>query len=69
MELPVEEREQLAEDLLVDLDGDGATDVEKAWAVEIERRLAEADAGGAKAVPWTDVRAEAIEVIGRVRGR
>jgi hypothetical protein len=31
-------------------------DVEAAWSEEIERRLAEIDAGTVKLIPWDDVR-------------
>jgi putative addiction module component (TIGR02574 family) len=31
---------------------------EEAWAREIDRRVAEVDAGTAELVPWSDVRAE-----------
>jgi putative addiction module component (TIGR02574 family) len=33
-------------------------DIEAAWSKEIERRLAEIDAGAVKLTPWEDVRAE-----------
>ena len=34
------------------------SDVEAAWSAEIERRLAEIDAGTMELIPWDDVRAE-----------
>ena len=33
-------------------------DVEAAWSAEIERRLAEIDAGTVELIPWEDVRLE-----------
>ena len=33
-------------------------DVEAAWSAEIERRLAEIDAGTVELIPWDDVRSE-----------
>ena len=33
-------------------------DVEGAWSAEIERRLAEIDAGTVELIPWDDVRSE-----------
>ncbi len=33
-------------------------DVEAAWSTEIERRLAEIDAGTVELIPWDDVRLE-----------
>lgn len=34
------------------------------WAREIERRVAELNAGTAKTVPWTQIRDEALDRIG-----
>ena len=33
-------------------------DIEVAWSKEIERRLAEIDAGDVELIPWEEVRAE-----------
>ena len=33
-------------------------DIEAAWSKEIERRLAEIDAGAVELIPWEDVRTE-----------
>lgn len=33
-------------------------DIESAWSKEIERRLAEIDAGSVELIPWEDVRDE-----------
>ena len=33
-------------------------DVQAAWSAEIERRLAEIDAGTVELIPWDDVRSE-----------
>lgn len=57
LELPRHERARLAERLLHSLDQDEA--VEDAWAMEIERRVAEYRAGTLKALPGDDVLAEA----------
>jgi putative addiction module component (TIGR02574 family) len=69
LELPAEEREQLADDLWASLDGETDGAVEQAWADEIERRLDEADAGAVKRTPWSEVRNEALDAVRRVRGR
>jgi putative addiction module component (TIGR02574 family) len=69
LDLPSEERERLAEALWVSLDGGSAEDVERAWAHELERRMDEADTGAVKAVPWSEVEAEALDAIRRTRGR
>jgi putative addiction module component (TIGR02574 family) len=61
VELAAEEREQLAEELWASLDGDTDEEVQQAWANEIEHRMDEADAGEVKSVPWSEVRAEALD--------
>ena len=40
------------------LDPMSEPDVEAAWSAEIERRLAEIDAGTVELIPWDDVRSE-----------
>jgi len=59
--LAPEDRARLAEELLASLEGDLDSDVEAAWGVEIQRRVAEIDSGAVKLVP-------ADEVFARVRG-
>ena len=69
LELAPEEREQLAEELWASLGGPTDEGVPQAWADEIESRMAESDAGSVKSVPWSEVRAEALEAVRRARGR
>ncbi len=45
MELSVEERAEIVHELLATLDGEVEEGVEEAWAEEIERRIANAEAG------------------------
>lgn len=52
MKLTPEERAQLADCLLASLSDD--PDTETAWAVEVERRIAEIEAGRAPVVPAAD---------------
>jgi putative addiction module component (TIGR02574 family) len=52
MQLDPEERARLADRLLASLSEDGA--VEQTWAVEVERRIAEVEAGRAQVVPAAD---------------
>lgn len=62
LELPVRERAQLAQRLLASLDEYTAEDpaeVERAWELEIQRRLAEYRTGQVQTIPATDVFAEA----------
>jgi putative addiction module component (TIGR02574 family) len=37
---------------------DSEQDIEAAWSKEIERRLAEIDAGSVELIPWEEVRPE-----------
>jgi putative addiction module component (TIGR02574 family) len=68
LELPVAEREQLADDLWASLGGETEAEVELAWAVEIERRVDEANKGTVKSIPWSEVRSQALGAVRRVRG-
>jgi putative addiction module component (TIGR02574 family) len=60
-ELTEEERASLAGLLIESLEGDPDPDVEAAWAAEIEKRVAELDAGTAKTIPWEEVRRRLID--------
>jgi putative addiction module component (TIGR02574 family) len=60
--LPIDERANLAAELLASLDAGGAddaTEVEAAWAAEIEARARRVMAGESKGKTWEDVRARA----------
>jgi putative addiction module component (TIGR02574 family) len=52
LELPVEDRADVARELIASLDGVADPDVETAWADEVERRLKEVDAGTAVVEDW-----------------
>lgn len=56
--LPVEERADLASELLASLEGpaDDPGEVEAAWAAEIERRARRVLSGESAGEPWADVR-------------
>jgi len=54
--LPTEERAELAAELIASLDGPADTDVEAAWAAEIERRAAKVLSGESEGTPWEEVR-------------
>jgi putative addiction module component (TIGR02574 family) len=56
------DRATLAGLLIESLESEIDPDVEEAWRVEIERRLAELDAGTAKTVPWEDVKAKLLRL-------
>jgi putative addiction module component (TIGR02574 family) len=64
MTLSVEDRARLAEELLQSLVQESESDVEAAWDREIERRVAEVEAGTVKLIPAQEVHAE---VRGRIR--
>jgi len=62
--LPVEERADVAAELLASLDeapAQDAAEVEAAWAREIERRARRVMSGESSGEPWEDVRARVIQ--------
>ena len=61
--LSEEERATLAGLLIESLESEIDPDVEEAWRVEIERRVAELDSGAAKTVPWEVVKAKPPHVL------
>ena len=66
--LPVDERADVAAQLLASLDDAAVEDpaeVEAAWAAEIERRARRVLAGESAGVPWQDVRSRAEEELRR----
>ena len=54
--LPTEARAALAGSLLESLDAEVDEDSEAAWAIEVNRRVAELDSRAVKTVPWAEVR-------------
>jgi putative addiction module component (TIGR02574 family) len=56
MRLDPKERAALVRLLIEALDAGTEAGVEDAWRVEIERRMAELDAGTVEAIPWEEVR-------------
>ena len=60
--LPIDERADVAAELLASLDDAGtenSAEVEAAWAAEIERRARRVMAGESEGIPWEDVRSQA----------
>ena len=57
LQLPPEERADVAKRLIASLDEPADEDVEAAWLTEVERRLQDVDRGTAKFEPWEVVRA------------
>lgn len=60
-ELSEEDRAALAGLLIESLEGEPDPDVESAWAAEIEKRVAELDAGTVKSIPWEAVRQRLLD--------
>ena len=61
--LPVEQRADIAAELLASLDETPTTDrdaIEAAWAREIERRARRVMSGESNGEPWEDVRARVV---------
>lgn len=55
-DLSEKDRADLAGLLIESLEGEPDPGVEAAWAAEIDRRVAELDAGTVKSIPWEQVR-------------
>ncbi|MFN7985146.1 MAG: addiction module protein [Vicinamibacterales bacterium] len=56
LRLDEEARAELASELLASLDGPADADAARAWATEIERRVAAIEDGTASLEPWDEVR-------------
>jgi len=66
LDLPEPDRAEIAARLLESLDPRTQSDVDAAWALEIERRCAAVDAGELATNDWNDVRARIDrEIFGR----
>ncbi len=61
--LSEQERATLAGLLIESLESEVDPDVEEAWRLEIERRLAELDSGAVETVPWEVVKAKLLQRI------
>jgi len=62
LKLTTEERARLADRLLASLSED--EEIEEAWAAEVERRIAEIEAGRAELVPSAEAIAHAHNALG-----
>lgn len=65
-ELSEEDRATLAGLLIESLEAEPEPDVEAAWNAEIERRVAEVEAGAVQTIPWEEVRRRLLD---RLNGR
>lgn len=59
--LSEKERATLAGLLIERLESEVDPDVDEAWRIEIERRLAELDSGAVETVPWETVKAKLLK--------
>lgn len=59
------DRALVAAELIASLDGPPDADAEAAWAVEIDRRIGEIEAGTAELAPWDEVRRRIEATINR----
>jgi putative addiction module component (TIGR02574 family) len=57
MKLDPQERATLLRLLIEALDAEIEEGVDEAWRAEIERRMAELDAGSVETIPWEEVKA------------
>ena len=60
-ELSEHDRATLAGLLIESLEGEPDPGVEAAWAAEIERRVAELEAGTVTTIPWEEVRQRLLD--------
>lgn len=60
-DLSEQDRAALAGLLIESLEGEPDPGVEAAWAAEIERRVAELEAGTVESVPWEQVRQRLLD--------
>ena len=71
--LPVKERDELMDKLRDTLDDGfpgekiGGREWEKAWRIEIERRVRESDEGKVKSIPWEVVKKKGRELLDDLR--
>jgi len=56
LQLPDQERADLAASLIESLDQPFDLDARDAWAAEIRQRVADLDSGAVKAIPWDEAR-------------
>jgi putative addiction module component (TIGR02574 family) len=56
LKLTTGERAALAQHLLASLDQDA--EIEEAWAIEVERRIAEVESGAVRAIPISEALAQ-----------
>jgi putative addiction module component (TIGR02574 family) len=63
--LPVEARAAIADSLIESLDSEIEPGAYEEWEREIQRRIAEVEAGTAKTIPWSEARARVMSHLRR----
>jgi putative addiction module component (TIGR02574 family) len=66
LDLPEDQRAELADRLLGTLSSDLASELHPAWKAELARRSAELDAGTVERIPWEEVRRKAWDTVDRM---
>jgi putative addiction module component (TIGR02574 family) len=67
--LPVDERAELAREIIASLDGPPDEGADDAWIVEIERRVREVEEGSVRPVGWSEAERRVKERLRRVKSR
>jgi putative addiction module component (TIGR02574 family) len=67
--LPVDERAELAREIIASLDGSPDEGADDAWIDEIDRRVREVEAGTVETVDWPEAERRVMERLRRVRSR
>jgi putative addiction module component (TIGR02574 family) len=65
LKLTLDERAELAAELIASLDGAPDEDVEAAWTNEVERRASHARSGADPGQPWSEVRERISDKFGK----
>jgi len=67
LELPEDDRRQLANSLWESIESESAID--EAWKVEVERRIDEIDSGAVEMIPWETAQRETLEMRSQLKQR
>jgi putative addiction module component (TIGR02574 family) len=67
-QLPADDRVRLIDALWETVPPDSEVTFSEQWAREIERRVAELDAGTVQTIPWSKIRQDALARVGHGKG-
>ncbi len=68
LEMKERDRATLASLLIESLETELEGDIESKWLEEVDRRIAELDAGASVTVPWSDVKKRLLRGLDEVKG-